>query len=261
MQIACGFHYRWIYPDCIFPRDEQLVKDWRGFRKDFFCEVRGKLKNLDEHMDSPRLVMNAAERFHGLRPRKTGLPTWDSKHFLAWHKIRGMVRAETEAVLLNDYLVRDAVGWGQEHRGVIWYEHDAIGGWISKIASQLGTPMPKYGGGKEAKRAMLGSAKDGTTGEDGSRSIICSIKAHGTGTNGLQHRFHEALTICPMADPNGWEQHVGRLHRPGQNNDVHHWFYRHTEELKSHLESALDAASYVEGTGFGAQKILKGWRE
>lgn len=256
MQIACGFYYRWIYPRCEFPRDEELVIEWRETRRAFFKEIRAKLKNLDEHMDSPRLVMNAAERFYGIRPKKPGLPVWEAKTFPAWHKIRGMVYAETEAVCFDDYLVRDAAAWASERRGVIWYEHDAIGEWISKLSG-----LPKYGGGKLAKEMMLGDPKKGIRGEDGSRSIICSIKAHGTGTNGLQHRFHEALTICPMADPNGWEQHVGRLHRPGQNHDVHHWFYRHTPELRAHLQAALAAAYYVEGTGFGAQKIIRAYKE
>jgi hypothetical protein len=256
MQIACGFYYRWIYPRCEFPRDEQLVEDWKARRKAYFKAVRTKLKSLDEHLDSPRLVMNAAERFYGLRPKKTGLPVWECPEFLPWNEIRGKVYAETEAVCFNDYLVRDAMQWGLENRGVIWYEHDAIGEWISRLSG-----LPKYGGGPKAKLAMLGSASSGQRGEDGSRSIICSIKAHGTGTNGLQHRFHEALTICPMADPNGWEQHAGRLHRPGQNHDVRHWFYRHTPELKKHMEDALAAAYYVEGTGFGHQKIIRAYRE
>ncbi len=255
MQVACGFYYRDIYPKCEFPRDDALVKEWKGCRRDFFREVRAKLKSLDEHMDSPRLVMNAAERFYGLRPKRSGLPTWECKSFMPWHQIRGKVYAEHEAVCFDDYLVRDAIEWATEHRGVIWYEHDAIGEWIAKLSG-----LPKYGGGKAAKLEMLGNPKLGSRGEDGSRSIVCSIKAHGTGTNGLQHRFHEALTINPMADPNGWEQHVGRLHRPGQNHDVHHWFYRHTPELRAHVDDALAAAFYVENTGFGHQKIIRSMR-
>jgi hypothetical protein len=261
MQLAMGFYYRWIYPRCEFPRDEQLVSDWRMTRKAYFKEVRTKLKNLDEHMDSPRLVMNAAERFYGLRPKKKGLPEWESKHYPAWNKIRGLVQAETEAVCFDDYIVRDIVAWGQEHKGVIWYEHDAIGTWASKLSRELGCPMPKYGGGKEAKRQMLGDPKKGTTGEDGSRSIICSVAAHGTGTNGLQHRFRECLMLHITPDPNACEQTLGRLHRPGQNHDVTAYFYRHVPELKKHIDDAIAAAYYVEGTGFGQQKILKAWRE
>ncbi len=256
MQLACGFYYRWIYPRCEFPRDEQLVIDWRETRRAFFKEVRTKLRSLDEHMDSPRLVMNAAERFHGLRPKKSGLPVWDAKLFPAWHKIRGLVYAETEAVCFNDYLVRDVVDWARTHRGVVWYEHDAIGEWISKLSG-----LPKYGGGKAAKAAMLGSPKDGTTGEDGSRSIICSTKAHGTGTNGLQHRFHEAMLLHITPDPNAVEQVLGRLHRPGQNHDVKTWFFRHTPEMKAHIDSAITAAFYVENTGFGHQRIIRAYKE
>ncbi len=256
MQIALGFYYRWIYPRCEFPRDEELVQEWRGTRRDFFKEVRRKLKNLDEHMDSPRLVMNAAERFYGIRPKHKGLPEWEAKTLPAWHKIRGLVYAETEAVCFNDYIVKDVAAWALEHRGVVWYEHNAIGEWVSKLSG-----LPKYGGGKLAKEMMLGNPKTGTRGEDGSRSIICSVSAHGTGTNGLQHRFHEALLLHVTPDPNAVEQTLGRLHRPGQNNPVTAYFYRHTPEMKKHIDDALAAAYYVEGTGFGQQKIIRAYAE
>lgn len=261
MQIAFGFYYRHIYPRCEFPRDEQLVADFRAARRAYFREVRQKLKDPEEHMDSPRLVMNAAERHYCMRPKKKGLPEWASKTFPAWSKLRGQVYFESEAVCFDDYIVRDAVAWGREHRGVIWYEHDAVGDWIAEISAKTGAALPKYGGGKLAKEMMLGNPKKGIRGEDGSRSIICSVKAHGTGTNGLQHRFHDALLLHITPDPNLVEQTLGRLHRPGQNNDVTTSFYRHTPEIRQHLEDALAAAYYVEGTGFGAQKIIRAYRE
>jgi hypothetical protein len=254
MQLSFGFYYRWIYPRCEFPRDEQLVIDWKAARKAYFREVRQKLKDPEEHMDSPRLVMNAAERHYGLRPKKTGLPMWESKAFQAWNKLRGMVYNESEAVCFDDYIVQDAAAWARETRGVVWYEHDAIGEWLAQISG-----LPKYGGGKAAKAAMLGDPKKGTRGEDGSRSIICSVKAHGTGTNGLQHRFRECLLLHITPDPNLVEQTLGRLHRPGQNHDVNASFYRHTPEMKEQLEDALAAAYYVEGTGFGSQKLIRAW--
>lgn len=262
MQLAFGFYYRWIYPRCEFPRDEQLVLDWKAARKAFFKEVRTKLKNLDEHMDSPRLVMNAAERFYGLRPKKKGLPEWEAKTLPAWYKVSKLVYAETQAVYFNDYLVRDVVAWGQENRGVVWYEHDAVGDWIARLSNEAGTPMPKYGGGRDAKEAMLGNPKKGTRGEDGSRSILCSVKAHGTGTNGLQHRFDKCFLLHITPDPNLVEQVLGRLHRPGQNaEEVTADFYRHTAALKRHIDDAIEAAYYVETTRFGVQKILKAYRE
>ncbi len=257
MQLSFGFYLRWIYPRCEFPRDEQLVMDWKATRKAYFREVRQKLKEPEEHMDSPRLVMNAAERHYGLRPKTKGLPTWESKAFSAWNKLRGMVYYESEAICFNDYIVQDAARWAHENRGVIWYEHDAIGDWLNTATGGL----PKYGGGKLAKEMMLGNPKKGTRGEDGSRSIICSVKAHGTGTNGLQHRFRKCLLLHITPDPNLVEQTLGRLHRPGQNHDVEADFYRHTPEMRDQLEDALAAASYVEGTRFGAQKLIKAYRE
>jgi hypothetical protein len=248
MQIAMGFYYRWIYPRCEFPRDEELVREWRETRRSYFKEVRQKLKNLDEHMDSPRLVMNAAERFHGLRPKHKGLPVWESVAFPAWHKIRGLVYAETEAVCFNDYLVQDVAAWAAEHRGVVWYEHDAFGDWVARISG-----LPKYGGGPKSKGLMMQ--------EDGTRSIICSIKAHGTGTNGLQFRFSESMLLHIAPDPNIVEQTLGRLHRPGQSKPVSTYFYRHTPEWRAHIDDALAAASYVEGTGFGHQKIIRAYKE
>lgn len=255
MQIALGFYYRWIYPACEFPRDEQLVADWRGYRKAYFKEVRNKLKNLETDLDSPRLVMNAAERAHGMRPKKRGLPEWASVHFPAWHKIRGLVKAETEAVCFNDYIVRDVAAWGLENQGVIWYEHKAIGEWVSNLSG-----LPMFGGGKDAKERLLGNAKKGTRGEDGSRSVICSVAAMGTGTNGMQHRWRKTLLLHITPDPNAVEQTLGRLHRPGQNHDVTAEFYRHTPELKKHIDDALSAAYYVEGTGFGHQKIIRAYK-
>lgn len=256
MQLAMGFYYRWIYPDCVFPRDEELVREWRETRRAFFKEVRWELRELRDHMDSPKLVISAAERHYGLRPKKKGLPEWPSKHYPAWNKIRGLVRAETEAVCFNDYIVRDIAAWAQEHRGIVWYEHNAIGEWVSKLSG-----LPKYGGGKKAKAAMLGDLKKGIPGEDGSRSILCSVDAHGTGTNGLQHRFRNNLLLHITPDPNKIEQTLGRTHRPGQIHDVEAYFYRHTPELAKHLDDALEAAYYVEGTGFGQQKILRAWSE
>lgn len=254
MQLSFGFYLRWIYPRCEFPRDEQLVLDWKEARRQYFRWVRQQLKDPAEHLDSPRLIMNAVERHYGLRPKSKGLPELECEAFAPWHRLRGMVYVESDAVLFDDFIVKDTAAWAHEHRGVVWYEHDAMGEWLSRL-----TGLPKYGGGKAAKEQMLGNPKKGTHGEDGSRSIICSVKAHGTGTNGLQHRFRECMLLHITPDPNLVEQTLGRLHRPGQNHDVEASFYRHTPEMREQLEKALSAAYYVEGTGFGAQKILTAW--
>jgi hypothetical protein len=254
MQLACGFYYRWIYPDCEFPRDEELVREWKGARKEYFAFVRRVLQDLAAHLDSPRLVMNACERGAGLRPKNKGMPVIESKEFARWHKVAGMVRAVTQAVWFDDYLVNDAIAWGQAHKGIIWYEHATVGERLSKLSG-----LPVYGAGSAAKKALLGDQKNGIDGERGDRTVICSIKALGTGTNGLQHRFHEALLLYQTWEVNAVEQVLGRLHRPGQKHTVTGNFYRHTEELKKHIDNAVLAAQYIQGTGFGSQKIIAGF--
>lgn len=254
MQLAFGFYYRWIYPDCEFPRDEQLVLDWRAARKAYFRDVRTELKNPREHLDSPRLIMNAVERHYGVQVKRKGLPTLEMKSFLPWNRLKGLVRAETEAVCFNDYIIRDVAAWmhenggGPHEGGIVWYEFDALGEWIRRVSG-----LPKYGGGKDMKAALKR--------EDGCRSVAASAKAHGTGTNGLQHRFHKCFLMHISPDPNAVEQQLGREHRPGQSHNVEAYFYRHTPELKKHIDDAITAAYYVEGTGFGVQKIIRAYRE
>lgn len=255
-EVACGFYYRWIFPKCEFPRDEALVDEWREARAEWFREVRQKLKHADEHLDSPHLVQRAAERFHGDRERKRGLPVWESKCWPRWRDVRNSVYYESEPVLLDDYLIRYVAEWARNNRGVVWYEHAAFGAWVGKAAD-----LPVFGAGKEAKALLLGDPRRGIGGEDGSRSVICSLKAFGTGTNGMQFRWSDAFFPNPMSSPDGWEQALGRLHRVGQKAPrVRNFFLRHTDELRAQVDNALNAALYVEGALGSAQKLRLGWR-
>lgn len=59
-----------------------------------------------------------------------------------------------------------------------------------------------------------------------------------------------------------WEQMLGRLHRVGQDSDVvRAEFYRHTPELRDHVDQALRRALYVQGTLGSVQKLRVGWNE
>ena len=252
LQLASGFYYRWIFPRCEFPRDIPLVDTWRARRGNFLREVREKLKAREEHLDSELLCRYAAERFHGLRPKDKGLPTWNSRHLLPWLEVKDTVYYETDTVWLSDWLVHDTIAWAQEHRGIVWFDHSAFGERVAKLSG-----LPYFGAGADAKARLLGDAKRGIVGEDGSRSVICAIKAHGTGTNGLQHRFSKALIANPQSTPEGWEQPIGRLHRPGQSAAiVNQFFYAHTEEMRKLVSNALRAAYYVEGILGSPQKIV-----
>lgn len=251
-EVACGFYYRWIFPHNKFPEDEPLVTEWREARKLWNKEARLKQSCQEEHLDSYKLVRDAAERAWGQRPKKKGLPEWKAKHWMRWLEVKDKVKPETEPVWLSEYLAADAARWAVEapHR-IVWYEHYTFGERVSQLSH-----LPMYGGGPNGGGLL---DEKGRILENGERSIILSIKAHGTGRNGLQYRFNEAGIPNPPASSDGWEQVLGRLHRIGQNaSSVGYWFYKHTKELADHVQQALRAALYVEGTLGSAQKLRIG---
>lgn len=247
IQIASGFHYKWIFPKHKFPDDEQLITDWRMLRAAWHKEQRTKLKASEENLDSPALLEHAAQRALGLRVAHKGMPVWHSLHYKAWHAIKDRVHHEGQAVRLDDWLVQDAARWMHSNHGIVWYAYKEFAEWLSEVSG-----LPYFGEGKESKAGLLR--------ERGDRSVIASIKAHGTGTNKLQFAFSSQLYGQPPGSPDGWEQSLSRLHRPGQTApEVTAEFYMHTRELRKRVLGALRKAYYVAGTMRSDQRIHMGF--
>lgn len=255
-ELAAGFYYRWI-----FPRGEPvlLILEWFNLRASYRKELRRKLARREEHLDSPLLVENAARRYHGdlaippcpshIDPREWARrhPVWDSKEWPAWRDIRDKVKPESEAVEVSKYLAIAAAEWALENRGIVWYESNWFGETVAKISG-----LTKHGGGADAAK-NIGA-------ENGSRSIVASIKSHGTGRDGLQRIFYDQLVAQPPSSATTWEQLLGRLHRIGQKAPkVFARFYRHTPELQSHVDQALARALYVQTTLGSEQKLRSGF--
>ncbi len=238
-ELACGFYYRWI-----FPRGEAraVIDRWLSVRKSWHKELREKLKFRRENLDSPLLCEQAAKRFFDRY--KGPLPVWETEFYKEWLEVKDTVQPQTEAVWIDDFLARDCASWGAKERGVIWYEHEAFGLKVSELSG-----LPKHAGGLGAEAKILG--------EKGDRSIVASIKAHGTGRDGLQRLFNAQLVANPPTSGATWEQLLGRLHRIGQEkDDVTTHVYRHTPEFAEAIDSALDQARYIEGTLGTLQKLL-----
>lgn len=219
-QVAQGFFYFWR-----FPRGEpaELIAEWRLKRSAWNRELREKMEGRRlEYLDSPELLREAAERYLA-GERGEGLPVWRSEHFAAWRDIEDKVKPVQGTKWLHTYLAEDAVQWGRQAPGIIWYENTA---WGAKVAELGGFPL--FDGGTDAEIAR----------ETGSRTIVASIDAHGIGKN-LQ-MFHRALVIG--SGPSDWEQLLGRLHRQKQEaSEVIFDVYLHTPETKS---------LFVEAQGF-----------
>lgn len=244
-QLAAGFYYRWVYPR---GEPRELIDRWFDARRNYFKAVRWYLKERSaEQLDSPDLLIKAAMRAWGDAPRKPGLPEWKCEYWPAWRDVRDLVKPKTQAVRVHPYLAEDAAQWASNNLGIVWYADNEFGRWVAQISR-----LPQHVGGPKAPQLIAQ--------EQGNRSIICSIKAHGRGRDGLQRLFEDQLIASPPSNSKGWEQLLGRLVRTGQAAaTVRASVYTHTPELRNAVRKALTRAEYVKATTGNRQKLLAGW--
>lgn len=208
-EVASGMMYRWI-----FPRGEPaaLKQQWFAARKAWHAELREKVLKGAPQLDSKKLCENAAMRAWGFAPRSIELPDWHAKTFVDWYRIKDQVKPKPKAERLDSYIVDDAARWAYEHAigqcehcaqykrrgGIIWYGMREFAHWLAQRARELyGLILPIYGEGSGEK-----IIED----EDGSRSVIASLKSHGRGRNGLQFMFSHQLIAQSPANARMWQQ-------------------------------------------------------
>lgn len=254
-EISSGFYYHWIWPK---GESLEVQKKWKQVRKEWHAEMREKLKHSREFMDSPLLITKAAIRWHegyvhvdhetGQRtevPKHTAhgpLPTWEAENWLEWRAVRDTADPATEGVWIDEFLARDAAEFGRESPCIIWTEHDCFGRRVAQLAG-----CPYYGSGPDASADILR--------ERGERTIVASIRAHGTGKN-LQCFSRNLFSNLP-SDAATWEQAIGRTHRPGQLSDeVNIAVYQHTAPVIEAFSKAKMLAEYMQDTMGGRQKLL-----
>ncbi len=238
-QLACGFYY-----ETIFPRQEPLAlrQEWLEARKEYYSEVRERLSAGIKGQDSPLQCWNWAAN------GKWGSATW-----ARWSRVREAVKPDRRTVWLDRFLVDDAIEWARKKPGIVWVESEAVRAAV-EIAEGAGVPV--YAGGKEDEAALLR--------EDGSRSVVVSIRAFNAGIN-LQHVFCRNRVLTPPASNSLLEQAISRTARPrdaakcvgpvGLFDDVEVEFCLHTPELADALTDARAKARYVEGTTPNRQKL------
>lgn len=239
-ELASGFYYFWRYPR---GEPEDLILKWFDVRKCWHKELRERLKRPKEHLDSEQLCKHAAQRY--IDGYEGDLPVWDSEFYAPWKAIKDLVVPTPDVHWIDDYLARDAAEWAVKNRGVVWYEHDAFGRRVAELAG-----LPCHGGGPDAGRLIAE--------ERGDRSIVASIKAHGTGRDGLQLLYTQCLFASPPPSGDLWEQVIGRLHRIGQrSHEVTNFVYRHTQEFRDSIDKAVVKSRYIQGTIGSEQKLLQ----
>lgn len=266
--VAAGFYHYWAFPKhpCTCPEDRTpsrssnwcsecaLIDDWYERRKAFNKELRTKTMNGEPHLDSRKLCEDAARRAFQEPAYQGELPVWPANTWLEWAAIENRVEYDERTRWIGSvdnpddpvgwYLAKDAAAWAQEKCGIVWTLTPALGRCIAKLAG-----IKYHGGGPNAEAEIMA--------EDGSRSIVASIKAHGTGRDGLQHKFYKQLLAEPLASGDMYEQWLGRLAREGQPEDtIETEVYRHVFEYKDAFRKGVRLAEFIEGSTLNQQLLL-----
>lgn len=249
-QLASGFFHRWRFPKVFSSEGREvtddisrarIIADWYSKRKAWNQELREKLKRPREHLDSPGLLTKAAIRAYQSPPYDGDKPTWKAAHFRDWQAVHKLVQHVTQAVWVDDFIVKDAAAWAKKRPGIVWVEFPELGEKIAKAAG-----IPCYGGGQEASTALLS--------EKGDRSIVASIAAHYFIKN-LQ-MFCRNLVVNPPTGAHWWEQLIGRTHRAGSKFDeVEVDVYLHTRDLQDAFAKARDYARFIQTTEGNPQRL------
>lgn len=247
-ELCAGYYNYWAYPGSK-PEDFEpggRIDNWFQKRQDWNRAVRDRLKTHVLEMDSEGLLKAAAKRALG---GYTGLrPIWHEESAAPWFEVEKTVPHETRVKFVSDWLARDAADWGHANAGIIWVEGPELGRLIARLGGFV-----YYGEGAEAAA--------GIDAEKGDKTIVASIRAHGTGRN-LQYSFHRNLFVQVPADAGVWQQTVGRTHRPGQESPVVYVeVYLHAPELQEAFDLATRRAGYAGGTTRGDHKLLSATRE
>lgn len=240
-QMAAGFYYFWRYPR---GEPKEVIDLWFARRGEWNRAVRKQLQSPADHFDSPFLLANAARRALTGEVPASDAPVWHAgaEAYRNWKAVEETVEPKTASTFVDDFMVDDAVAWGREHLGIIWFDHISLG---HRIASKGG--FPYYGGGMEASEGILE--------ENGNRTIVASIAAHGQGKN-LQTAFSRNLITTFPANDGIVEQLVGRTHRYGQPQPVVTVdYYAHTQEEREALAAAQGHSRYVLETTGGLHKL------
>lgn len=226
-ELAQGFCYRWAWPEG--PDDE-----WLTARRNWSRAVRRFLqRSPSPGMDSEGLLRKAAASGQ-----------WKTPHWEPWAAVMERKPPPVVTDWVSDFLVQDAVSWGNEAPGIIWYDGRVLG---PRIAEAGGFKL--YAGGAQDRRGFLD--------ERGESTIVVSRNAHDTGLE-LQC-FNRNYFCTAFSSAQGWEQVLGRSHRPGQKaSEVTADVCVHTPELLKAFRAAQDEAKLLaEGSpGYADLKLL-----
>lgn len=236
-QLACGFYYRWKWPN------NTPDREWLFARSEWHRELRERLKRSQPGLDSPALIGKAIVEGR-----------LESDTYWPWEAIRerhGKKGPPVEAVWLDAFVIRYVLQWLDQHpHGIAWFGYRAV------EAALRNTGVTVFG---RDDRFPIDPA---THKIDVKGSFVASMKSHGTGHNLQWNHWENLFFNCPAGTPANaamLDQTIGRTHRDGQKNKiVTADVLLHTPELEAGWEQCLRRAKYMQETGTNCSKLLQG---
>lgn len=228
-ELSLGFFYKW---------EPRPPDDWMTARREWGRVCREILTNNKRQLDSLLMVTRAIDSGH--YPEATPILN-------AWRRIEPTFKPNPVPVWLDDSLIRAAKHWAEERPGIVWCEHVAFAERLAKVAK-----LAYYG------RGGLDDYGRPIEAHSPKESLIASVASSGEGRN-LQAWNRNLITSCPSScgGSTGWEQILGRTHRPGQDADeVECQLFVTSIEHVNAFQQACSDARYIEHITGQAQKLL-----
>jgi len=224
LTLSIGMHHIW---------DPRPPVEWLTARREWAAFVRETLAH-SRTLDTELQVANACD---------AGLLS--STALRNWRDIRDTFTINPKPMWHDDSALKVCETWLKGPPGIVWTEHVFFAKALAKRAG-----VQYYGAD--------GLAEDGRTNildTTGKMSIVVSIQANSTGRN-LQ-AFSRNLVTSPPPGASGWEQLLGRTHRPGQKADeVTVDVLVGCREHHDAFEKALEASKAAADTMGHDQKLL-----
>lgn len=232
-QLKLGGYYYWDWPG-------EPDVEWLEARRAWGRALRNFLAYKSRPgLDSPALVEQvlrapSAHREHAW----VVAPLVDT--YFAWCSVRDRPAPPTKWKWVSLGTVQQVATWALRRKCIVWTSVVAFG---QRLADELGT---RY----------YGAGDDNIARENGHRTIVASIDAHGTGRNLQQFACSLICAGVPAGDT--IEQLIGRTHRPGQQAKQVEVYY--LKMFKEEMHSAVRDATYAQDTIGNKQKLnLASW--
>ena len=243
------------YTDAKHAKDVlERSQEYHANHMQYMRDLRAWITNrASPNLDTPMLIGN--EMFHH-GAKRVGQALYDSWKVWKDSDFEGRIDRNGRAVRVCGFKVEQAVRWAKKlpkkEGGLIWYDNEEMGDWVTERLKEEGLDPLLCKAGNKSNELL--TKKDLCKG----RVIVLTINAHGTGRN-LQFDRNQFFLQWPRSAKMA-EQAIGRQHRNGLEKHGYDEVYvttcLTTEFDKIRFGATLNDAAYAHQSMGNKQKLI-----